>query len=141
MQKILIFFFVVVTIGFGCEKASFKDAALLNTKWELSSIQDTKTNLTTNVPNTIQQEFIFFSDTSNILMVAGACNGCRGSYLMLSNDSIKITNLTCTCRDCTNDLWEKYFFENLNSVFKFKITGNHMKIYSTETYNLNFTAE
>jgi hypothetical protein len=89
-----IIFFILSFVA--CEKSSFKDAALLNTKWVLSSIQDTKKNVITNVPNNIREEFIFFSGTSNTLMVAGACNGCSGSYLMLSNNSIKITNLTCT---------------------------------------------
>lgn len=139
MKFLVIFIYIMILAG--CEKSGFKDAALLNTKWVLSSIQDTKTNVITTVPNNIRQEFIVFSDSSNALMVAGACNGCRGSYLKVSSDSIKITNLICTARDCANDQWKHYLLENLNSIFKFKIVDNHMMIFSTETYNLNFTAE
>lgn len=128
-------------MAFGCEKTSFKDALLLNTKWVLSSIQDTKTYTVTNVPNNIPQEFIIFSDASNKLIVKGTCGGYSGTY-SYSNDSIITSGeYVFTGGFCKYYQWEDTLLNNLSGIIKFKIVGNYLTIYSAGTYNLNFTAE
>lgn len=139
MKFLVIFSLIIFLVG--CEKASFKDAALLNTRWLLSSIQDTKSNGITNAPNNFQG-YIIFSDSLNTLMVGDGCNGCGSSYLILKNDSIKVTNLICSQAFCPSiDQWEENLFDNLGSACTYKIIGNHLTIYSKGLYNLNFTSE
>ena len=123
----------------GCEKKETTIQPLLNTKWFLSSIQNTKTNAITSYPNNLNPvEYIIFSDSIKALMVGGVCNGCRGSY-KISDNSISTEGLSCTELYCSK--WEDYLFNNLDSMFQYKINNSLLTVYSKGTYNLNFVAK
>ena len=93
MKRNLIFLIILILSFDACEKSSIKDSALLKTQWVLSSIQNTKTNAINDFPsNNVRSEYIIFTDSANILFIAGTCNGCRAAYL-ISNDSIKTSGL------------------------------------------------
>ncbi|MGD0341703.1 MAG: META domain-containing protein [Bacteroidales bacterium] len=143
MKKILILNFIMVLVGFGCEKESLKDSGLLKTKWILSSIQDTKTNAVTNYPSDASRKIsIVFTDSLNVLSFSGICNGGAGTYSYVpsytfSYGAIKITDLVTTLIYCSD--WEGYTIQNLDAAFSYRINGNNLVIYSTGAYNLYFT--
>jgi heat shock protein HslJ len=135
------YFFLILLIAafISCEKKDTTIQPLLNTKWFLSSIQNTKTNAITSYPNNLNPvEYIIFADSIKALMVGGVCNGCRGSY-KISDNSISTNGLSCTLIYCSK--WEDYLFYNLDSMFQYKINNNLLTIYSKGTYNLNFVAK
>ena len=127
----------------GCQKKdsnSNSDPPLLNTQWNLVSIQNTKTSEITNVPGNIS-ESIEFSDSLNIFYVGGMCNGCDGKYTLVGNDSISNLGFVCTLVACAYDNWDTLLLTNLNQVFKYKLNNNQLTVYSNNTYNLNFIAK
>ena len=127
-------------VGLGCEKAGVKDADLLNTKWILSYIQDTKTNVMTSYPGDATNKVsIIFSSSSNDIGFSGICNGGAGNYTYSSvTGAIKITNLGTTKIDCKYAEWETYTVQNLDYSFRYKIIGDKLIIYSEGDYNLYF---
>ena len=152
LKKILIFIFLMVLVSIGCNKTTVQDADLLKTKWTLSSIQDTKTGALTNYPSSEKTKIsIVFTDSLNILSFYGICNDGWGIYSYIpsytsstsSSGAIKITDLVTTINYCINceycSEWEGYTTQNLDSTFSYKINGNNLVIYSTGTYNLNFS--
>ena len=108
MKKIAIFSFILILVGTGCKKANEKDADLLNTKWTLSYIQDTKTNAITHYPSDAKNKIsIVFSDSSNDIGFSGVCNGGAGTYTYSSiTGEIKVTDLMTTLIGCKYDEWE-----------------------------------
>ena len=139
MKMKLNFLIIIFLFLNGCEKKDTTIQPLLNTKWFLSSIQNTKTNAITSYPNNLNPvEYIIFSDSIKALMVGGVCNGCRGSY-KISDNSIITDGLLCTAIYCSK--WEDYLFYNLDSMFQYKINNNLLTVYSKGTYNLNFVAK
>ena len=140
MKKILILAFIFGLIGFHCKKEdpATGQTSLLKTKWILSYICDTWTNAITKYPDNIHQEYIIFSDSINVLTVGGVCNGCKGNYI-INSDLISINGLACTMIYCSQ--WEDYLFNNLDSMYQYKINNNQLTIYSKGKYNLNFIAE
>lgn len=140
MNKILIICFMIVLVDFGCKKENLKDADLLNNKWILFQIQDTKTNAITHYPSDAARKIsIVFSDSSNDIGFSGVCNGGAGKYSCTSSTGeIKITDLFTTLIGCKYDEWETYIVQNLHYAFSYKINGNDLVIYSNGAYNLYF---
>jgi heat shock protein HslJ len=141
MKNILIFSFIVILVGFGCNKTSVKDAALLKTKWTLSYLQDTKTNSITHYPSDAAREIsIVFTDSLNIISFWGICNGGAGTYTYSPiPGAIKISSIASTQIACKYVEWEGYTTQNLTNAFSYKINGNNLVIYSNGAYNLYFT--
>src|SRR5664280_2681860 len=141
MRKILLFSSILILVGVGCKKANEKDADLLNTKWILSYIQDTKTNGIKNYPSDAARKIsIEFTDSLNVISFSGVCNGGAGTYSYSSNSGeIKFTNLATTLIDCKYAEWEGYTIQNLYTAFRYKINGSSLEIYSNGTYNLYLT--
>jgi heat shock protein HslJ len=139
MKIIAILSFIFILVGFGCKKANEKDADLLKVKWVLSHIQDTKTNAITNYPGDPSRKIsIVFTDSLNIILFNGICNGGWGIYsYSSSNGAIKITDLVTTLIYCGE--WEGYAIQNLDSASSYKINGSSLEIYSNGSYNLYFT--
>jgi heat shock protein HslJ len=132
---------MVILVGFGCKKENLKNADLLNTKWTLSFIQDTKTNEVTHYPSDATNKIsIVFSDSSNVIRFSGVCNGGAGTYTYSSiSGEIKVTVLTTTQIFCKYVEWETYTAQNLHYASSYKINGNDLVIYSNGAYNLYFT--
>jgi heat shock protein HslJ len=132
---------MVVLVGFGCKKDTLKDADLLNTKWILSYIQDTKTQAITNYPSDATKKIsIVFNDTSDIISFSGICNGGAGTYTYSSiTDEIKVTDLGTTLIYCKYVEWETYTVQSLHDASSYKINGNNLAIYTGGAYNLYFT--
>jgi heat shock protein HslJ len=128
-------------IGFGCRKANEKDADLVKVKWELSYIQDTKTNEIKNFPEDATKKIsIDFTDSLNILSFSGICNGGTGTYSYSSDKGeIKFANIGTTLIGCKYSEWEGYTIQNLYEAFRFEINGRNLGIYSNGKYNLHFT--
>lgn len=141
MKKIVIFSFFFILVGFSCKKANKKDADLLNTKWILTYIQDTRTKAVTHYPSDARNKIsIVFSDTSNDIGFSGVCNGGTGKYTYSSiTGEIKVTDLGTTLIGCKYDEWETYSVQNLYYASSYKINGNDLVIYSKGAYNLYFT--
>lgn len=139
MKKIIILLLIIGS-GFGCKKTTVSDAALLNTTWILSYIQDTRTNAITNYPDDAPKRIsIIFTDSLNVISFSGICNGGAGTYSYSSNTgAIKITNLGTTLIACKDVEWEGYTTQSLNNALSYKISGNNLVIYSTGAYNLYF---
>lgn len=141
MNKTLIICFLIVLVEIGCERANPKDADLLKTKWELTSIQATQINAITNYPGDAAKKIsIVFNDLSNDIGFSGVCNGGAGKYSYTSGSGeIKITELNTTLIGCKYDEWEAYAVQNLHNAFSYKINGNNLVVYSHGDYNLYFT--
>ena len=141
MKKILIFSFVIILVGFGCEKSNEKDADLLKINWTLSYIQDTKTNKITNYPSDASRKIsIVFTDSLSVISFNGICNGGEGTYSYSSSTgAIKISGIVTTKIYCKYAEWEGYAGQNLYDAFRYKIYGNNLVIYSKGAYNLYFT--
>jgi len=139
MKKIAIFSFILILVCTGCKKTA--DAGLLNIKWILSYIQDTKTNAVTHYPSDATNKIsIVFSDSSNVIRFSGVCNGGAGTYTYSSiTGEIKVTALTTTQIFCKYVEWETYTAQNLQYASSYKINGNDLVIYSNGGYNLYFT--
>jgi len=142
MKNRLIYYFVLVLIGFGCQKenSNNEQTPLLKTKWILSYIQDTKTNAVINYPNDAVKEIsLVFTDSSNVVFFQGVCNSGQGKYSYSSiNDSIKIKDLGTTKIYCKNIEWEVFTTSNMYDAFKLKVNGSNLVIYSKGAYNLYF---
>jgi heat shock protein HslJ len=142
MRKILIFNFILVLIGFGCEKVILhnEQASLIKSGWILSYIQDTKSNAIINYPADAARKIsIVFTDSLNVIFFHGICNGGKGNYSFSSGDgSIQFTNLFTTQIGCKDVEWEGYTIQNLYNASRFKIDGSNLVIYSKGEYNLYF---
>ena len=136
----MIFSFFLIFVGFSCKKAVVNDADLLNTKWTLSYIQDTKINAITHYPSDAKNKIsIVFSDSSNDIGFSGVCNGGAGTYSYSSStDAIKI-KVGTTLIACKDVEWESYATQSLNNASSYKINGSNLVIYSNGSYNLYFT--
>jgi heat shock protein HslJ len=132
---------MVFLIGNGCKETNLKDAGLLNNKWILSFIQDTKTQAITNYPGDATGKIsISFSGSSNDIGFNGLCNNGAGKYSYTSSTGeIKITDLATTLIYCKYVEWETYTVQNLYYASGYMINGNDLVIYSKGTYNLAFT--
>lgn len=140
MYKVLIFCFIINSVGFGCEKEHLKDAELTNNNWELESIEATQSNEMTDYPSDAPEKIsIFFSDTSNIIGFNGICNGGAGTYTLTnSTGGIEISDLYTTLVGCKYDEWEMYTVQNLHDAYSYEINGDDLIIYSHGDYNLYF---
>lgn len=132
---------MVVLVGFGCKKDTLKDADLLNTKWILSYIQDTKTHAITHYPSDATKRIsIVFNDTLDVISFWGICNGGAGTFTYSSvTGEIKVTDLGTTLICCKYVEWETYTVQNLNYASNYKIDGNDLVIHTNGAYNLYFT--
>jgi heat shock protein HslJ len=141
MKKLVIFLLTIILSLYGCKKENSKNADLLNTKWILSYIQDTKTNAITNYPSDeVKKISIVFTNSLNVIAFSGVCNGGAGTYSYSSSTgAIKITELITTAIGCKYDEWEEYTTDNLNNASSYKINGNNLIINSNGAYNLYFT--
>jgi heat shock protein HslJ len=139
--KKTILILVIIVSCFGCKKDTLKDAKLLNTKWILSYIQDTKTHAITHYPSDATKRIsIVFNGTLDVISFWGICNGGAGTYTYSSvTGEIKVTDLGTTLIWCKYVEWETYTVQNLNYASSYKIDGNDLVIYSNGAYNLYFT--
>ena len=135
-----IFLLVIIGTFIECKKDSIKDSDLLDAKWTLSYIQDTKTHAITHYPgDTARKISIVFNDSSDIVSFFGVCNGGAGTYTYSSiAGEIKITDLITTLIGCKYVEWETYTIQNLYYASRYKIDGTELVIYSGSTYNLYF---
>jgi heat shock protein HslJ len=140
MKKLVIFLFTIILSLYGCKKENSKNADLINTKWILSYIQDTKTNTITNYPSDAPNRIsIVFTDSLNVIAFSGVCNGGAGTYSYSSStDAIKI-KVGTTFIYCKDVEWESYTTQSLNNASSYKLSGNKLVIYSNGAYNLYFT--
>ncbi len=139
MKILRIVFLIFIMIS--CEKERHIDADLLKTKWILSHIQDTKTNVVKYYPSGETNKIsIIFSDSSNEIGFSGICNGGAGKYIYSAiTGEIKVTDLTTTLIGCKYVEWETYTVQNLLYASGYKIEGDDLVIFSNGTYNLYFT--
>jgi len=140
-MKKTIFILVIIIACFGCKKGSLNDTDLLKTTWILSYIQDTKTQAITNYPSDATKKIsIVFNDPSDIISFSGICNNGEGTYTYSSiTGEIKVTDLGTTLIWCKYVEWETYTVQSLHYALSYTISGNNLAIYTSGTYNLNFT--
>jgi heat shock protein HslJ len=141
MMKRIIFLLVITGSFIGCKTENLIDPELLNTKWILSYIQNTKTYMITNYPGDATKRIsIQFSGSPDIVSFNGVCNNGSGTYTYSSNPGeIKITGLATTLIGCKYVEWETYTVQNLNHASKYQIANGKLTIYSNGAYNLFFT--
>lgn len=145
MKNIIIYNLFLILICYGCSKENTQNGQvpLLKTKWILTNIQDTKTNVITDYPSEVDQqwgtEYIILTDSLNTIIIKGLCNDGGGNYLVNTNsDSITFSDLFMTLVLCKYEEWELYLWDNLRTAYKYKINDNKLTIYSKGAYNLNF---
>lgn len=133
----------LILLGFGCKKESYQNeqTSLSGTKWILSYIQDTRTNGIIYYPNDESKKIsIAFTDSLNVLLFSGVCNGGQGIYSYSSvTDSFKVYYLGTTLIYCKYVEWEEYVTYNLQNAFRFAVNDNQLAIFSKGTYNLYFS--
>ena len=142
-KNIAIFSFIIILVVFGCKKDNPKNGDLLNIKWTLSYIQDTKTNEIKHYPGDESNKIsIVFTDSSGVIRFSGVCNGGAGTFTYSPvAGEIKVTGLMSTEIYCKYIEWETYTAQNLEDASSYKISGNDLVIYSNGEYNLYFTKE
>jgi heat shock protein HslJ len=140
MKKIGIFATVII-VCFGCKEETLIDPELLNTKWVLSYIQNTKTYMITNYPGDATKKIsIHFNYSPDIVLFNGVCNNGSGTYTYSSNPGeIKITGMATTLIGCKYVEWETYTVQNLTHSSNYQIANGKLTIYSNGAYNLIFT--
>ena len=146
-MKTNILLFILLFLFIGCNKKNTNTytgtpVPLLKTKWILTSIQNTTTSLITNYPSNGPSEYIIFTDSLNILNIKGSCNNCFSYYSIGNNDSIVTkSGGISTLISCENIQWETDLLNSLGHMYKYKIYGNDLSIYSNGTYNLNLVSQ
>lgn len=142
MKKIFIYSLVLVFIVGGCKKGSSKQPALINTKWVLTYIQDTKSNLINNYPADESKKIVIdFADSMDVISFSGICNSGAGKYSYSSTGTLKITDMATTKIACKYVEWESYTIQSLQEAYSFNINGNNLIIYTNGDYNLYFISE
>jgi heat shock protein HslJ len=114
------------------------DKTLQNT-WVLLGYSDSSNHC---VPTSLPEINISFSD-SNYFSGHGSCNSMFGDYKTSGIDSIEITDLIHTLRDCLDDsinTWEHTFFMSLSAASSYTIEGKVLTIESTNGQNLVFVS-
>jgi len=142
MRKMILLLFIL-SFTF-CEKSGFQDANLINKQWNLTSLQDTRTNTIINYPAYVKQQWgfeqIYF--TTDSVSIKGLCNVGNAIFSTFSkNSAIKFSGFRITYAYCQYEQWEQYLLHNLDSAYTYKITGNQLVIYSRGTFNLNFVEQ
>lgn len=126
----------------GCKKENPKQPALVNTKWVLSYIQDTKSNAVTNYPADLSNKIIIdFTDSLNIVSFKGICNIGSGKYSFSSSGTLNVTDLATTKIACPQVQWEGYTVQSLQDAYSYSMNANKLVIYSNGAYNLYFISE
>jgi heat shock protein HslJ len=143
MRKFILI--VIAIIGFSChkEKSNNVQVSLTKTQWELSYVQNNKTNLIIGYPTYVEQlwgfETMSFINSSDTVSVKGLCNVGLGLYTSSTvNGTIKFNGIFMTQMLCKYYQWEDYLWHNLDSAFQYKINDNKLTIYSKGSYNLIF---
>jgi heat shock protein HslJ len=132
---------MVILVVIGCKKDTIKDTDLLNTKWTLSYIQDTRTQTVTYYPGDATKRIsIVFDNSPDVVSFTGVCNNGSGTCTFSpSAGEIKITDLGTTKIWCKYVEWETYTVQSLYYASRYKKNGNYLVIYSGGAYNLYFT--
>jgi heat shock protein HslJ len=143
MKKVLVVSLIVVLAIICCKKEkqeSEEQASFLNTDWELSFIQDTKTYAKTFYPADEPKKIIInFTDSSDVVLFLGICNDGDGTYsYSAETGELKIIDLGSTKIACTNVEWEGYTIQNMNQAYQYQIEGDQLIILSNGNYNLYF---
>jgi heat shock protein HslJ len=146
MKTSILYLYIFFLLFIGCQKKeNNSDPPLLNTQWNLVSIQNTKTNAITNYPADVKQVwgYEYISFTKDSITIKGLCNGGGGKYsISTKTDSISFyKSLGMTLALCKYEEWENYLWQNLDSAYFYNINGNNLIIYSKGTYNLNFVTQ
>ena len=141
MKKIFIYCLISVFIVSGCKKES-KQPSLLNTKWVLSYIQNTKTNVITIYPADESNKIIIdFTNSLNIVSFSGICNSGTGTYSFSTTGTLKIADMATTKIACLNVEWESYTIQSMQTAYNYSINGSSLVIYSNGDYNLYFISK
>jgi len=142
LNSFLIVCSMLVITAFSCKKndeANKQVNPLLIKSWTLTSIQNTKTNLMINYPDSLSyQQFLNIRDSISLLFEG--CGGNQGNAnYSVNNNTIKLSDIKILHMDfCMNDQWNDYFFNNLESAYQYNVTENKLIIYSKGDYNLYF---
>jgi META domain. len=141
MKKIFLLCFISVLIISGCKKESQKQPPLLNTKWELSYVQDPKTKSVIYYPAVETIKIVVsFTDSVNVVSYTGICNTGQGTYSYSeASGTLEVQNISSTKVACKFIEWESYTTQSLSEAYGYEINGNSLTIYSNWEYNLFFT--
>jgi heat shock protein HslJ len=135
--------FALSLVFLSCMKSSADVTVtyLLNNKWILSHIQDTKTQIVTYYPaDATKRISIVFDDSPHVVSLSGVCNNGSGTYTYSPfTGEIKVTDLGTTLIWCKYVEWETYTVQSLYYASRYDIDGNDLVIYSDGAYNLYFT--
>lgn len=140
MRKLIIILMVPLIFVFSCKKNKDKEeVSLLEGNWVLTDIQNTETNSITNFPLGITEKIEIEFTGPDTILFRGICNNGDGIYShQAATGELIIKDLVVTKVYCTNIEWEGFSVQNLNKAYKYEITGDSLKIYSTGDYNLFF---
>jgi heat shock protein HslJ len=123
----------------GCKKNDLNpDYSLQGIKWILESIQYSNQNI---VP--IERMFYVLFNEDLTFRMQVDCNNCNGTYALGANDSISFSRqMACTDAYCGDDSKDDEFHAALNTVSKYNVNGNRLRLYfNNEQSQLNFIAE
>jgi heat shock protein HslJ len=140
MKKIRMLFFVSLVIYIallGCKRNDPQNSDLFQ-KWTLTSVQNTKSSMIINYPDTTTLvETIAFTDTA--LLIDGSCGNYGQAHYSIKNDTINFTKISIfNLLYCDLYQWEEYVIANLDSAYRYTINGSQLKIYSKGSQNLIF---
>jgi heat shock protein HslJ len=111
----------------------------LQNNWVLLGYSDGSNHC---VPDSLPEINISFSDSNNFYG-HGSCNTMFGDYNTSGTDTIKITDLIHSLRDCLDDsinTWEYTFFTTLSAASNYTIEGKLLTIESANGKNLVFVS-
>jgi heat shock protein HslJ len=116
---------------------------LISTKWILTGIRHTDTNIEELVPANLKFMNVVFNN-SNKLHAISSCNVFDGDYLISGSNTIKIDNLCTTKMYCLNEntrLWESIYFDGFKSSDTFDFSGDTLTIIASSKIAMFFKAE
>lgn len=126
-------FFAILLLLASCNSSkkakSGSGLYLTGTRWTVLKIQDVMSTASNN-PRTLE---LTLPDKKGNGTVSGngGCNSFTGNYSSEKGSSkIQFTNIASTKMMCENDKQEAKFFNALNSVNSYVLTGSILKLYS-----------
>lgn len=132
-----------IIIFSGCEKSNndLNLESIIDTKQTLLKIIDNETGEITKFPEQLDKFDIVFKQ-HGILELPKYCNYSFGTYNLISNDSLIISNVgPGTEKYCLPDLlmdWETLFINALRESTTYSILQNHLTINCNSAYDLVF---
>jgi len=123
----------------GCKKsdADDPDGQLVGITWVLQTIRYPSRTVT------VQRTFTMLFNSDGSLDMVVDCNVCGGSYTTGDNNALSFPGaFACTEADCGPDSEDTEFHEALDSVSRYEVDGNVMRLYfNNQVSSLDFVAQ